>query len=84
MTPAPELDPVRRRLLAGALLAIVLLAGVATVLETSVSGELLDDPEIDAVLIASRNAQHAPQALAALRAGKHVFVEKPMALTEAE
>ena len=32
-------------------------------------------------LIVSRNQHHAPQALAALRAGKHVFVEKPMALT---
>jgi predicted dehydrogenase/threonine dehydrogenase-like Zn-dependent dehydrogenase len=46
--------------------------------------EILKDPQIDAVLIASRNQHHAPQALAALRAGKHVFVEKPMALTAAE
>ena len=46
--------------------------------------ELLQDPQVDAVLIASRNQHHAPQALAALRAGKHVFVEKPMALTAAE
>jgi predicted dehydrogenase len=36
------------------------------------------------VLIVSRNKEHASQALAALRAGKHVFVEKPMALTEQE
>jgi predicted dehydrogenase len=43
--------------------------------------EILNDPEIDVVLIVSRNAQHAPQALAALQAGKHVFLEKPMALT---
>jgi len=43
--------------------------------------EILKDPSIDAVLIATRNASHAPQSLAALRAGKHVFVEKPMALT---
>jgi predicted dehydrogenase len=33
------------------------------------------------VLILSRHRYHASQALAALRAGKHVFVEKPMALT---
>jgi predicted dehydrogenase/threonine dehydrogenase-like Zn-dependent dehydrogenase len=51
---------------------------------TSEYEEILKDPEIDAVLIASRNQQHAPQALAALRAGKHVFVEKPMALTADE
>ena len=43
--------------------------------------EVLRDPEVDAVLIASRNQHHAAQSLAALRAGKHVFVEKPMALT---
>lgn len=47
-------------------------------------GEILNDPEIQAVVIVSRNPQHAPQALAALNAGKHVFVEKPMALTESE
>ncbi len=46
--------------------------------------EILRDPEVDAVLIATRNQFHAEQALQALRAGKHVFVEKPMALTEAE
>ena len=46
--------------------------------------EMLKDPQVDAVLIASRNQHHAEQALAALRAGKHVFVEKPMALTAEE
>jgi predicted dehydrogenase len=46
--------------------------------------QILADPEIAAVVIVSRNPQHAPQALAALHAGKHVFVEKPMALTETE
>ncbi len=45
---------------------------------------VLDDPDVDLVFITSRNQQHAPQALDALRAGKHVFVEKPMALTEEE
>ena len=43
---------------------------------------LLDDPAVDLVLIASRNQQHAQEAAAALRAGKHVFVEKPLAITE--
>lgn len=46
--------------------------------------EILKDPEIQVVVIVSRNPQHASQALAALRAGKHVFVEKPMALTREE
>ncbi len=46
--------------------------------------EILRDPEVDAVLIASRNQHHARQALDALSAGKHVFVEKPMALTDEE
>jgi len=46
--------------------------------------QILLDPEVDAVFITSRNQHHAVQALASLRAGKHVFVEKPMALTEAE
>jgi len=46
--------------------------------------EILRDPDINVVVIASRHQQHAPQALAALRAGKHVFLEKPMALIEQE
>jgi predicted dehydrogenase len=46
--------------------------------------EILKDTGIQVVVIVSRNQQHAPQALAALRAGKHVFVEKPMALTQEE
>lgn len=46
--------------------------------------EMIADPELDAVVIVSRNQEHARQTLAALRAGKHVFVEKPMAITEEE
>lgn len=43
--------------------------------------QILQDPEIDMVVIATRNPAHGREALAALKAGKHVFVEKPMALT---
>lgn len=46
--------------------------------------EILNDPEIDVVMVLSRNQHHFSQTLEALRAGKHVFVEKPMALTEEE
>ena len=40
--------------------------------------------DVDAVFIITRNQHHASQAVAALEAGKHVFVEKPMALTVEE
>lgn len=42
---------------------------------------LLADPEVDAVYIASPHEFHAAHAVAAARAGKHVLVEKPMAVT---
>jgi len=46
--------------------------------------QILADKDVDVVLITSRNQHHADQALRSLRAGKHVFVEKPMALTAPE
>jgi predicted dehydrogenase len=42
---------------------------------------LLEDPAVDLVYIATPNALHAQHALDAIAAGKHVLVEKPMALT---
>jgi len=41
--------------------------------------ELLDNPQVDVVCICTPSGQHAQQAIAAARAGKHVLVEKPMA-----
>ncbi len=38
------------------------------------------DPELDAVVLVTPTSLHADQAIAALKAGKHVFVEKPLAL----
>jgi predicted dehydrogenase len=45
---------------------------------------VLSDDAVDLVLIATRHDLHAPLTLRALEAGKHVFVEKPLALTEDE
>lgn len=46
--------------------------------------EVLDDQDVDAVIIATRHNSHASIALEALQAGKHVLLEKPLALTEGE
>ncbi|HEX4444126.1 MAG TPA: Gfo/Idh/MocA family oxidoreductase [Galbitalea sp.] len=44
-------------------------------------GDILADDSIDAVLLATPNFLHAEQAVQALEAGKHVFCQKPIALT---
>jgi predicted dehydrogenase/threonine dehydrogenase-like Zn-dependent dehydrogenase len=46
--------------------------------------QILDDPAVDAVFICTRHHLHAAQAAEALRAGKHVFLEKPMAVAREE
>lgn len=46
--------------------------------------ELLQNPNIDAVYIATPPAQHLDYALAALAAGKHVYIEKPVTLNAHE
>src|ERR1700730_11491141 len=46
--------------------------------------EMLDDPEIDGVVLATPAEQHYGMALSALQAGKDVFVEKPLALDTRE
>ncbi|MFC4726425.1 bi-domain-containing oxidoreductase [Glycocaulis abyssi] len=43
--------------------------------------EILENPDISTIVIATRHDAHAGQVLAALRAGKHVFCEKPLCLT---
>jgi predicted dehydrogenase len=58
--------------------------GVPRIFDTA--DALLADPEIDVVYIATPPVWHKPLALKAARAGKHVYVEKPMAMrfTECE
>lgn len=45
--------------------------------------ELVQDPSIDAVIVCVPNEAHAPVAIDALKAGKHVLLEKPMAVNAA-
>lgn len=46
--------------------------------------QLIADPNLELVVVASPSHLHVPQSIAAMRAGKHVVVEKPMAQTAAE
>ncbi|MCZ7636125.1 MAG: Gfo/Idh/MocA family oxidoreductase [Verrucomicrobia bacterium] len=46
--------------------------------------DVLENPAINTVFIATRHDTHAQLAVAALEAGKHVFVEKPLAIREDE
>jgi predicted dehydrogenase/threonine dehydrogenase-like Zn-dependent dehydrogenase len=48
---------------------------------TTNNDDILNDSEVDAVIITTRHNAHARMCIAALRAGKHVFVEKPLALS---
>ncbi len=46
--------------------------------------QMLDDPTVDAVVVATPNHWHAPATILACDAGKHVYVEKPCSHTAAE
>jgi scyllo-inositol 2-dehydrogenase (NADP+) len=48
------------------------------------AGELLADPAVELVVVAAPNAVHAELAAAALRAGRHVVVDKPFTLSTAD
>lgn len=51
---------------------------------TTAFEDLLNDKDIDAIVIATRHNLHAQMTLKALKAGKHVLVEKPLAINEAD
>ena len=60
------------------------LGGYSTVQATGDYAAVLADPTVDAVAVATPAGTHLDIALAALRAGKHVLVEKPLAATYAD
>jgi predicted dehydrogenase len=51
---------------------------------TTDEAQLIQDPAVNAIVIATRHHLHARQVLSALAAGKHVFCEKPLCLSEDE
>ena len=51
---------------------------------TTNNDDILNDSQVSAVLITTRHDAHARMCIAALRAVKHVFVEKPLAINQAE
>lgn len=51
---------------------------------TSKFSDVASDPEVSLVFILNKHSRHGPQVVAALEAQKHVFVEKPLALTAVE
>jgi predicted dehydrogenase len=67
----PNLDPAR---------SLCAEKGVAL---TADYADALTDPEVEAVVLATPHAMHGAQIEAAVAAGKHVFCEKPLALTKA-
>ena len=70
-----DLDETRARTVLGA---------YSTVHATDDLGSVLADPAVEAVAIATPAGSHLEVAMAALKAGKHVLVEKPLAATYAE
>lgn len=51
---------------------------------TTEMNEIFEDGEVDGVIITTRHNQHAANVINALQADKHVFVEKPLAITRDE
>ncbi len=51
---------------------------------SAVYADALQDPHVEAVILTTPHAWHVDQAIEAAKAGKHVFVEKPHALTGAD
>jgi predicted dehydrogenase len=83
LLPAMKGAEVRRRMIvsAGGVSAAHAAKKFGFEVSSTDTAAALADAETDAVLITTRHNAHARQVMAALEAGKHVFVEKPLALT---
>ncbi|MCC6454516.1 MAG: Gfo/Idh/MocA family oxidoreductase [Caldilineaceae bacterium] len=64
--------------------ALAAEAGAAAYTSDNIDAMLANHPDIEAVIVATSEWAHVAPVLAALDAGKHVLVEKPMALSPAE
>jgi predicted dehydrogenase/threonine dehydrogenase-like Zn-dependent dehydrogenase len=64
--------------------AAAVTAQYGAAFSTTDYADILADADTDAVIIATRHDRHGDMVLQALKSGKHVFVEKPLCLTEAE
>ena len=51
---------------------------------TTLADDIFDDEEVDAIIITTRHNLHADQIIRGLKCGKHVFVEKPLAISEGQ
>lgn len=65
---------------AGGVTATLLAKKYAITQSTTDHRQILDDPDIDLCIIATRHDSHARLTIEALQAGKHIFVEKPLAI----
>jgi predicted dehydrogenase/threonine dehydrogenase-like Zn-dependent dehydrogenase len=68
----------------GGLTGTLLAKKYGFVNSTTDANEILKDNDIDLVMITTRHDLHANQVIDSLNAGKHVFVEKPLAINEEE
>jgi predicted dehydrogenase len=76
--------PVKFIASSGGLSAVSLAKKFNIPVATSDYSEILNDPEINLVIITTRHDTHATIAQEALKAGKNIFIEKPLCLTESE
>lgn len=84
MMPYLKKAPIKWVISAGGLNASLLAEEYKIPASSAKFADALGDNEVKSVIIATRHREHAPMVVEALKAGKNVFVEKPLALNEVE